>query len=225
MNKRFEGFSKNLFRKPFIKRLLLMLIGVELMGIGVSILNLTHFGVDPFASASYGISAMTGISFGTTELIFNGLLLLIVVFFDIKKLGFGTIGNMVLVGYTADFTTFLMHKAGIMSIDSFLMRVVVMICTLSVFIVAVALYINAGLGASAYDVLPYIIHEKICRLLGKEISFKYIRMTFDAFFTLLGFVLKGAAGVITVLMVIALGPTIEYVAQVVSKVLKLDESD
>ena len=214
----------NLFRKPFGKRLTLMLIGVLVMGIGVAILNMTNFGVDPFAAFSYGMSELTGISFGTTELLFNGLLLLVVVFFDVKKLGFGTIGNMVLVGYMADFTTFIMHKMGIYSIDNFIIRIVVMLITLSIFIFAVALYVNAGLGASAYDVLPYIIHEKICKISGNDIKFKFVRIGFDAVFTAIGFMLHGAAGVITVLMVIALGPTIEYVSKLVAKIFKLDNA-
>lgn len=213
-----------LFRKPFGKRLVLMLIGVVLMGIGVAILNLTDFGVDPYAAFSYGMSELLGISFGTTELVFNALLLLLVIFSDRTKLGFGTIGNMVIVGYTADFTTYILGKMGITHLDSMIVRILVMLITLAIFIFAVALYVNAGLGASAYDVLPYIIHEKLCKITSKNIHFKFVRMGFDAVFTLLGFVLHGAAGVITVLMVIALGPTIEYVSKLVSRILRLDEA-
>lgn len=212
----------DIFRKPFGKRLLLMLIGVVVMGIGVAILNLTDFGVDPFAAFSYGMCELTGMSFGTTELVFNGLLLFIVIFFDVKKLGLGTIGNMVVVGYTADFTTYIMRRLGITSIDSDILRVVVMLITLAIFIFAVALYVNAGLGGSAYDVLPYMIHTKLCKLTQRDIKFKFIRIGFDATFTLIAFLLKGEVGVITVLMVIALGPTIEYVSKLVNKVLKLD---
>jgi len=212
----------DILKKPFGKRFILMLIGVVVMGMGVAVLNLTNFGVDPFAAFSYGMSDLTGMSFGTTELVFNGLLLLIVIYFDVSKLGLGTIGNMVIVGYTADFTTFVMKKMGIVSIDNFAVRLIVMLIALIIFIFAVALYINAGLGASAYDVLPYIIHEKLCVATQKEIPFKFVRMAFDAVFTIIGFALKGAAGVITVLMVISLGPVIEFVAKLLSKVLKLD---
>jgi len=212
-----------LFRKPFAKRLILMLVGVVVMGIGVATLKLTDFGVDPFAAFSYGMSDLLGISFGTTELIFNGLLLLIVVFFDRTKLGFGTIGNMVVVGYTADFVTYILKTMGITSIESFAIRIIVMIVALAIFVFAVALYVNAGLGGSAYDVLPYIIHEKLCKLTHKNIGFKFVRIAFDAVFTIIGFLLNGAAGVITVLMVLTLGPTIEYVSKLVGKILKLDE--
>lgn len=217
-----QSFKEVLFKKPFGKRLVLMLIGVIVMGIGVAVLNMTDFGVDPFAAFSYGMSSLTGISFGTTELIFNGLLLVVVLFFDKAQLGFGTIANMVLVGYTADLTTYIMHSMGITYIDNFVIRILVMLITLAIFIFAVALYVNAGLGGSAYDVLPYIIHEKVCKLLHRDVKFKYVRIAFDAVFTIIGFLLKGAAGVITVLMVVALGPTIEYVSKLVSKILKLD---
>lgn len=212
MKEQFDAFRANLFKKPFIKRLLLMLLGVELMGVCVAVLKLTHFGTDPYAATCYGLSKLTGISFGTMELLFNGILFFIVIFFDMKRLGFGTIGNMVLVGYTADLTTYTIGRMGIETIDSMLIRVIVMIIAISIFIVAVALYIDVGLGASPYDVIPYIIHNGACHLIHKDIPFRYFRMAFDAFFTLIGFILGGESGVITVLMVLFLGTVIEKVS-------------
>jgi len=218
---RLNGLKDIIIKKPFAKRMILMLIGVLIMGICVAVLNMTNLGVDPFAAVSYGLSDITGISFGTIELIFNGILLIIVLLFDFSRLGFGTIGNMVLVGYTADFTTYIMGRMGIAQIDNRIINVVVMLIALTVFIFAVALYINAGLGASAYDALPYIIHDGICKKTSKNVRFKFVRIAFDAFFTIVAFLIRGAAGVITVLMVVALGPVIELVSKWVNKALKL----
>lgn len=212
MKEQFEAFRANLFKKPFLKRLLLMLLGVEAMGICVAFLKLTHFGTDPYAATCYGLSRVTGISFGTMELIVNGSMLLIVIFFDMKRLGFGTIGNMVLVGYTADLTTYILKQFGVETIESLAVRIVVMLIAISIFIVAVALYIDVALGASAYDVMPYILHNGVCRILGKDIQFRYVRMVFDAFFTVVGFCLGGESGVITILIVLFLGTIIEKVS-------------
>lgn len=212
-----------LFKKPFGLRMVLMLVGVMIMGICVSVLRLTRFGTDPFSAFCYGMSDLTGISFGTCELIFNSTLLLFVIFFDIKRLGFGTIGNTVIVGYMADLTTFVLNKFGITYLESFLIRFVLLIVVLSIFIFAVSLYINAGLGASAYDVLPYVLHNGIKKITKSDIKFKIVRMCFDAFFTIVSFLIHGQAGVMTVIIVFTLGPAIEFVANLMNRVLKLNE--
>lgn len=222
MNK-FDGFKEVLFKKPFAKRMILMLVGVIVMGICVSILRLTRFGTDPFSAFCYGMSDITGISFGTCELVFNSALLIFVFSFDIKRLGFGTIGNTVIVGYMADITSYILKKLGITYLESFYVRVIVLIVVLTIFIIAVSLYINAGMGASAYDVLPYMIHNWICKISKKDISFKIVRMGFDAFFTIVAFAIHGQAGVMTVIIVFTLGPMIEAVARLLSKVLNINE--
>lgn len=212
---------KDIFlRKPFGKRLGLMLLGVLVMGICVAFLQMCHLGTDPFSAINYGLSRILGINFGTLELIFNGILLLFVVFYDISRLGFGTLGNMIVVGYTADFVTYIMRRGfGISEFTQLPIRIGVMLAALIVFVFAAALYINAGLGSSAYDALPFVIHDKLCKLTGRQLPQKYVRMGFDAFFTTLGFVFKGEAGIITVLMVFTLGPVIEYVSSLLSRKL------
>lgn len=214
---------KNIFiRKPFGKRLALMLTGVIVMGICVAFLKMCHLGTDPFAAVNYGLSNLTGIDFGTLELIFNGVLLIFVLLNDISRLGFGTLGNMIVVGYTADFTNYLMDRFfGITEFSYLPVRIGVMFLALIVFVFAVALYINAGLGSSAYDALPFIIHEKLQNVTGKQFKQKWVRIGFDAVFTILGFVFKGEAGIITILMVLSLGPVIDYVSGLLSRKLNL----
>ena len=97
-----------------------------------------------------------------------------------------------------------------------------MIVVLSIFILAVAFYINAGLGASAYDVLPFTIHAAITKAIHKDIKHKYVRMVFDGVFTLTGFLIHGQSGLITVIIVLALGPMIDAVSKFLAKHLKMD---
>lgn len=212
---------KNLiYRKPFAKRLSLMLIGVFVMGICVAFMRMCHLGTDPFSAINYGLVKYIPLSFGTLELIFNGILLILVVFNDISRLGWGTLGNMIIVGYTADLVSFIMSKFfGITSFDSMPVRIAVMLAAVLVFVFACALYINAGLGSSAYDALPFVIHDKLCAKTHKNIPLKFVRMAFDAVFTALAFVLHGEAGIITVLMVLTLGPVIDYVSKLLSSKL------
>ncbi|MCR4989975.1 MAG: hypothetical protein K6A38_03845 [Lachnospiraceae bacterium] len=213
-----------LFKKPFIKRMILMLVGVAVMGICVSVLKLTHLGTDPCSAMNYGISAKTGLQFGHVQVIIAVVLFAIVICFDYSKLGIGTIGNMLVVGYMADFTTwFTQNILHITTLDSLVVRIIVMLIFVFIFVIAVALYINSGLGASAYDVLPYIIQEKLSKLFKRELPFKAVRIGFDAFFTVVALLLGGEAGVITILMVVSLGPVIDWMAKAINKILKLED--
>lgn len=216
--------KEQIFKKPFGKRLILMLLGVFIMGICVSVLRRVHLGTDPFSAMNYGLEKLLPISFGTLELITNGTMFFIVIFFNRKRLGLGTLGNMVLVGYTADFTDFITERClGIGEITVLSTRIVVMLIAVTIFVFGVALYINAGLGESPYDGLPYIITNGLSKALKKDVPFTAVRIGFDAFFTVVAYLLGGEAGIITILMVLSLGPVISFVAKMLSGVLGMEE--
>ena len=218
-----EALKRFFIRPPFAKRFILMLVGVIAMGVCVAFLDLTDLGTDPYSALNLGLSRITPISFGTWELLVNGLLLIIVLFFDKSKLGLGTVGNMVVIGYTKDLVSFILEKYFSLTVITDLKwRIIVMLIAVFFFIVAVALYVNAGLGSSAYDALPYVIHSKLNKVMKKGVRFSVVRILFDLFFTLIAYLIKGEAGIITVIMVFTLGPMIELMSKIVSGVLKID---
>ena len=88
------------------KRTGVMVLGILFIGLCVSFLRLSRFGVDPFSAMNLGISGFIGWSFGTWQLLVNAIIL-VVVFFQVKScIGAGTIINMVFVGYIADFVCY-----------------------------------------------------------------------------------------------------------------------
>lgn len=210
---------KKYLTKEMQKRILLMLVGVFFMGVGVQFLNRTNLGPDPFSAMNYGFSAMCGLSFGTTQLIFNIILFLIVFVVDRKKFGLGTIGNMVVVGYSADFTGWVIEKLGIWPEGelSFGVKLAIMIPTLILFLFAAALYMNCGLGTSPYDALPVLLHQGMEKATKKQIPYKFMRMLYDGIATIVAFLVGGTVGVVTVLMVFTLGPCVDFVSGLVKK--------
>ena len=95
------------YSSDWIKSFLIMLCAVTVMGMCVSLLVMCNMGTDPYSAMNYGISHMLGMSFGNYQLLSNLVLLLIVIIFDRKLIGTGTLGNMILVGYAADFFTWI----------------------------------------------------------------------------------------------------------------------
>ena len=59
-----------------------MVLGILFIGLCVSFLRLSRFGVDPFSAMNLGISGFIGWSFGTWQLLVNAIIL-VVVFFQV----------------------------------------------------------------------------------------------------------------------------------------------
>lgn len=210
---------KKYFTKETVKRTVVVFLSVILMGVGVQFLNRTNLGPDPFSAMNYGMANIVGISFGTYQAIFNGILFLILFLQSRELFGIGTIANMVVVGYAADFTGWLLDNAGILMPEDMTTatRFLVLIPALIEFVFAAAMYMNCGVGTSPYDALPQLLHQKAQKLLKREFPFKITRMLYDGTATVIAFLVGGSAGIVTVLMVFTLGPVIDFVAGLVKK--------
>lgn len=204
--------------KDWVKRLGIMLLSVFLMGFALSLLVLTEFGTDPFSAMNYGISRLLGISFGTYQFTLNIVLLLLMIAFYRSVIGWGTVGNMVIVGYTADFFAYIWHHVchipGELSLE---VRIIILIPALLLFVVAAAFYMQSGHGMSPYDAIPFIVDEVFCKRNGGKSHFKPIRLTQDLVCTLIAVVTGGEYGIITFLMVLTLAPVVQFVGELFEK--------
>lgn len=205
------------FSKKWFQNFFLMLISVTVMGFSVSLLKLTHFGTDPCSSMNYGVAGKIGLSFGTYQLLLNLVLLIFVIIFNWRLIGTGTIGNMVVVGYAADFfTNIWLNVCHIPTDLSLGARLTILIPTLIVFVLAAACYMNSGCGMAPYDAIPFIICSGLEKRTKKDL-FKPVRFCLDLTAMLIGLFTGGETGLITVLMVILLAPTVAYVGEFFQK--------
>lgn len=98
-------FSFKQFIVPnFGKRLAFMLPAVCLMGFFVSLLIEIGWGTDPASFMNLNIARTIGLGLGTTEVIVYGIMLILTFIFGPQMIGFGTLANMLLIGYIADFS-------------------------------------------------------------------------------------------------------------------------
>ena len=93
------------FARPpkLMKRMFFMMGGVFMMGVGLSILRDINLGTDACSCFAQGLSCFLPFGFGTCLLLFNIVSLCFVLKFDIGMIGFGTLGNMLFLGYISDF--------------------------------------------------------------------------------------------------------------------------
>ena len=186
-----------------------MLIAVILMGFSLSLLVMTNFGTDPCSAMNYGVCKIFGLSFGTYQLLMNLVLLILVIFFYRSGIGWGTVGNMVLVGYTTDFFTFVWHDiCHIPQELDLTVRIAILVPALLLFVFAAAFYMQSGQGMAPYDAIPFIINEAVMKRNGGKNRFRPIRLSQDLLCTLIGVFTGGTYGIMTFLMVILLAPTV-----------------
>ncbi len=200
--------------KKWIQTFALMLGSVIMMGFGVSLLVLTQMGTDPCSAMNYGVSRTIHMSFGTYQLLLNLVLLILVLIGNYRLIGTGTIGNMVVVGYAADFFSWIWSDlCHIPASLPLVVRILILIPTLLLFVTAAACYMNSGHGMAPYDAVPFILSEKLEKKTGRSGLFRPIRLSLDLLATVIGYFTGGEVGLMTVLMVILLAPIVEFVGK------------
>lgn len=204
--------------KDNYKNFFIMLIAVILMGFSLSLLVMTDFGTDPCSAMNYGISKIFGLTFGTYQLLMNLVLLILVIFFYRSGIGWGTVGNMILVGYTTDFFTFVWHDiCHIPNELNLTVRIIILVPALLLFVFAAAFYMQSGQGMAPYDAIPFIINEAVMKRNGGKNRFRPIRLSQDLLCTMIGVFTGGTYGIMTFLMVILLAPTVQFVGDLFHK--------
>ena len=196
-----------------IKRILICFVAVFGMGFFLSFLMLCNLGTDPCSFMNKAVSLRIGMMFGTWQLIMNAVMLLIVIFFDRSNLGFGTIFNMVLVGYYVDFFDWLWGKVIPARVfTDAATRWPIFLVALLCFIISAAVYINSDMGVSPYDALPKIITDKVTKRFPK-VPKMLLRMAWDFSAIVVGILVGGKPVIGIVLMAIFLGPAISLVGK------------
>lgn len=184
------------------------------MGFFLSFLIKVDLGTDPCTFMNLTLSNFFHLSFGNWQLLFNTLLFILVIIFGRHLIGFGTIANMVFIGYIADFFCWVWDKTIPSSFfTTFPQRAIIFLAALFAFIFSVSFYINANMGVAPYDALPQILSEKVL----KKVPFSIIRISWDSLAIIIGIVFKGTPNLGIVLMALFLGPIISMVGKMMNK--------
>ena len=171
------------------KRAGMMILGILFIGLCVSFLRLSGFGVDPFSAMNLGISGFIGWSFGTWQLLMNAVILVIVFFQARHCIGAGTIINMIFVGYIADFVCWLVQD--VVQIEMSLpLRIIALVLAQLMASMGVALYMVADMGIAPYDSVAIIIEK----LTHQKIPFHKARILSDVVVVIIGIIFATASG-------------------------------
>lgn len=202
-----EAIAANFTRPRMGRRLVVLTISLIVIGICVAVFKTVGFGTDPCSTFTLGVSARTGISFGTCQLVFNLLMFLPVINFDLSRIGVGTVANMVGIGYVADFCMWIIGLHSPPEGFSMTARILMFAVSMAAFLIAAAFYMVVDLGVAPYDAIPQLISAHTSRL-----SARTIRMLWDISILSLGFLLGSTVGLTTLITGFCLGPAIAFVS-------------
>lgn len=209
-----KDFFKGMIDKPqIVKRFVVCLIAVIIMGICVSWLALVGWGTDPCSAMNIAVSGKLSITFGNYQAILNTILFILVLIFGKENIGFGTVLNMFVIGYTCDAMNWIREKLWPgLTLDTVGEKALVMVIALTIFVVAASIYMTVDLGTAPYDAICVIIHNA-----QKKLPFQIVRMLFDGTAVLIAFFVSGRLGIVSVAMVITLGPMIQWMGKRVER--------
>lgn len=212
---------KNLYQKDqFVKRLILVIIAVILMGFSLSFLVLVDLGTDPCTLMNLTISGKLHMSLGNWQALLNCILFIFVFLFGADQIGFGTLANMFLVGYSLDFFSWVWTKTGVATyFTSPFVRYTVFPFALIFFVFVAALYMDVELGTSPYDAIPFIISKKLTK-----IPFRVLRIAYDLLVILIAWIFGGRVQIVTLLMALLLGPVITYVGKLLTPIISSNKN-
>ena len=204
MIEKLKAFIVGMKRPRMERRIPALFAAVALMGFGVAVFDMIGFGTDPCSLMSLGLSMNLGISFGTMQLMINALLMIFVIRYDPSRIGLGTLANMTVVGYVAEFFMYVIDQFPMLETLSMTARIIIFIPTLTLFLLAASTYMCVDMGVAPYDAVPQIIAAK------KGWSFRLVRTLWDFFMMVGGALLGATVGPVTVGIMLFIGSLVAH---------------
>lgn len=178
------------------RRLIQLFLGLALYGFSIGLLVRANLGLDPWDVLNEGVSNRSGLSFGTVVNIIGAAVLLLWIPIR-QRPGIGTISNVLLIGFWADISLWLIPTA-----QSLPLAWIMLLAGILLNGVATGAYIGAGLGPGPRDGL---MTGLVKRTGG---SVRVIRTGIELTVLAAGWLLGGTVGIGTVVYAVAIGPII-----------------
>jgi uncharacterized membrane protein YczE len=196
-------------KKSFPIRLVNLLVGLALYGLGLAMMVKASVGVPPWDVLSQGLASQLGLSFGQATILVSALVLLFWIPLRVKP-GLGSILNALLVGLFADLALPLLPKTEI-----YWQQALMFVLGMLLISFATGMYISSGMGKGPRDGLMMGLAQKF------NIPFWIARTAVEIIVVSVGFVLGGQVREGTLLFAISIG----YLNQLGLRIFRLVGKD
>lgn len=174
-------------------------MGTFIAAVGVRLIVVSGLGADAISTLVLGILQHVSLQFGTVSMLFNGIILVIIFFYDRKMIGIGSLINSFGLGFCLNTLDWM----GILHTIPNGTGVISIIAGSIVFGIGTGIYLLADAGSAAYESLMILLKRVM------NSSVKVARIVLDALFFLTGFLLGGHIGFGTLIVLLLMGPSLE----------------
>lgn len=185
--------------KTSFSRLLLVIVGTILMGIGIEVIVVADQGFDSVSTLILGLMNHSGLPFGRWSQLISVLFLLITFLYKRNMLGIGSIINTFLVGETINQTAPVLQ-----ALDSLANNRFSSLAGFCVMALGTAIYLSGELGSGPLEGMMFCV----CDFL--RLSVQKGRILLDFIIVVSGVLLGSSFGLGTLFAIFLLGPMIQF---------------
>ena len=196
----------------YLKRLLILLVGLTIAHLGVTLFLLSNLGSDPFNVLIQGIANILPLSHGTCHQIICFLILGILLFVARSYIKTGTFICMFFGGPIIDFFSWLLGGL-IHDNSSIVARFASLILGCFILAFGMTIVIKSDAGTGPNDLVGVVISDKLHKPFG------IIRVIVDFSFVIIGILLGGIFGVGTIVCAFLIGPVADRFLPVSEKLV------
>ena len=202
-----------------LKNILIAAIGVFFTASGAVFNKFANLGNDSIGIVYDGIRCFLGLSqeqMGTASNVVNVVLIVLLLFVGRRYISVGTLVYFIPYGFFADIAT---AAYGVLSFSDGLANNIlfsVIGCLMLYF--GVSLYITVDIGVDPFTGVVLLLTDTLKR------EYRYVKIVFDLVMILLGWLLGGTAGVVTLITALTAGPCIQFSHQKVKALLAKKET-
>ena len=189
----------------FPARLVKLLVGLVIYGIGVGLTVQASIGLAPWDVLAQGISRQTSLSFGWATVGVSVMVLLLWIPLRVKP-GLGSVLNALMIGLVADFTIHVVPSP-----EGYILKLLLFIAGMGVISFATGMYISCGMGKGPRDGLNVGLAQKFNRPFWQARTFVEVTVV------TVGFLLGGQVREGTLIFALSIG----YMNQLGMRLFKL----
>jgi hypothetical protein len=187
-------------------------IGVLLVGVGVAFNNCAGLGNDSVGIVYDGIRSvggMTSAQLGMASNLVNLTLMVLLFFIGRRYISVGTFVYFIPYGFCVDIGTrlygLLIHS------DGLAMQILCSVIGCLLLYIGVAIYITVDIGVDPFTGIVLVLRDK----LKKE--YRFVKIGFDLTMIVLGTLLGGKLGLVTIITALTAGPMIQFFSNICKK--------
>ncbi|MHB8128299.1 MAG: YczE/YyaS/YitT family protein [Mobilitalea sp.] len=197
-------------------KILFALLGIFFIGVGVAFNAATQLGNDPVAIIYDGVRNVLGLSgsqLGLVSNVVNFSLIALLFFIGRRYVNIGTLIYILPFGLFVNIGTLLYETIFIS--DSSLIRIATGLIGSLLIYVGVSIFIAMDMGLDPFTGIVMVIRDKL------NLDYKKVKIAFDITLVIIGVLLGGKIGIITIFTALTAGPCIQWISGIISSRLLL----